>query len=631
MSNYFNKVLSGSFIARVGAYAMIGAVVAAALALIYGLLTSNPVGHSTPLSSGAVIAPDQGLAGMTIANDWRFRQGDDRRWAAPDYDDSDWQRVDFPHRWYPEAESLPGQAFGWYRKSIQFELPDERARERLALLSVQLGTILSAYELYAGDQLIGRVGRLPTGGGARVDYGTEAVFPVPLETIGEGGELVLSLRVWAGSEVIAERWGAGPYGGLYRIGSYRDMLSDLVMNETPTFLLGVTCIIFGLYHLLLFFRNRELADFLWFGLTSVVIGIYCITLTEWRDHFGFDPELFKKLEFMAIYLLPPLSIQMAWSMFDERLGPWVRLYQLSFITIAVAWSLVPGIDIHVSTLTYWLLWTLPALFLIGRLIVQKLQEGNVQARAVALGAFLFLIASLVDIVAELLNIRVPGLLPWGFLALSLGVGNFFGARFSVMLNHLEHEVSERTSELSEANRRLSEIVRIDPLTELLNRRGFVIEAEQELHRVGRSGRNFSVILADVDHFKSVNDHYGHAGGDHVLARLAARMRESIRDIDRVARWGGEEFIFLLPETELDGARVLAEKLRQDIQHSVFEFNGSKLQITLTLGIATIRPGESLEGCVARADRALYQGKHGGRNNVRVAGAADLSLLPSGPV
>ena len=103
----------------------------------------------------------------------------------------------------------------------------------------------------------------------------------------------------------------------------------------------------------------------------------------------------------------------------------------------------------------------------------------------------------------------------------------------------------------------------------------------------------------------------------MLTRAAAILRDRIRDIDRLGRWGGEEFILLLPETESNGAALLAEKLRDTIGENVFEFQGQRLSITLTFGVATFRKGETLEACIARADAALYEGKAAGRNRVMV--------------
>ena len=108
--------------------------------------------------------------------------------------------------------------------------------------------------------------------------------------------------------------------------------------------------------------------------------------------------------------------------------------------------------------------------------------------------------------------------------------------------------------------------------------------------------------------------------------MASILEERTRDVDRIARWGGEEFILLLPETETEGAANLAEKLRESIAENVFEFDNQRLKITMTFGIASFRRGESLDTCIARADTALYHGKEGGRNKVMIGNYKGLSVV-----
>ncbi len=187
-------------------------------------------------------------------------------------------------------------------------------------------------------------------------------------------------------------------------------------------------------------------------------------------------------------------------------------------------------------------------------------------------------------------------------------------------------MNKRTAALSEANLQLAEVARADPLTGLLNRRGFLEEASTEVQRFYRSGRTFSLVLGDVDHFKRFNDNYGHACGDYVLKRVSNILTERLRDVDRVARWGGEEFILLLPETDTEGAAVVAEKLREAVEQNLVAFDDQRLSITMTFGIAAFRKGESLDACIARADTALYHGKENGRNKVMIGNYKGLSLV-----
>ncbi|MDR7414915.1 MAG: GGDEF domain-containing protein [Armatimonadota bacterium] len=151
----------------------------------------------------------------------------------------------------------------------------------------------------------------------------------------------------------------------------------------------------------------------------------------------------------------------------------------------------------------------------------------------------------------------------------------------------------------------------DPLTGLLNRRGIFIAFDVEAERHRRYGHPLSVVLFDVDHFKRINDRYGHGAGDRVLVSVARTVQGAIRPSDSLARWGGEEFLLLLPETPLRGALELAERLRREIASLVTEFG----PVSASFGVAAFRPTDNLGTLVRRADAALYRAKEAGRNKV----------------
>jgi diguanylate cyclase (GGDEF)-like protein len=157
----------------------------------------------------------------------------------------------------------------------------------------------------------------------------------------------------------------------------------------------------------------------------------------------------------------------------------------------------------------------------------------------------------------------------------------------------------------------------DALTGLINRRGMQQRLESELERARRYNRPFALILADIDHFKKVNDTYGHSVGDQVLREVAGRLAQNLRDSDSLARWGGEEFLILAPETNLHQAHLLAQRLREAISERPI----SGLVITLSLGVACYRQGDSVAGLLSRADEAMYQAKANGRNQVVLGRAA----------
>lgn len=155
----------------------------------------------------------------------------------------------------------------------------------------------------------------------------------------------------------------------------------------------------------------------------------------------------------------------------------------------------------------------------------------------------------------------------------------------------------------------------DPLTELFNRYAFEQHLEEEIRRTERYGSSFSLIMFDLDRFKAVNDNHGHDVGDLVLRRVSDLAAEEVRDADILARWGGEEFMILLPETGPDGAELVAERIRARIAGTDFE---GAPRVTTSLGIAGSRAGEPPEELIRRVDRALYQAKGAGRNRWAVA-------------
>lgn len=162
----------------------------------------------------------------------------------------------------------------------------------------------------------------------------------------------------------------------------------------------------------------------------------------------------------------------------------------------------------------------------------------------------------------------------------------------------------------------------DPLTELYNRRyvfGFI---ESELNRYRRYGDRFSLILIDADYFKRINDEFGHPAGDAALCHIAASCMQSIREADVVGRFGGEEFIIVLPRTNSTQAAVVAERIRESMHESAFQWQGRDMGITLSLGVTEVGPATaSFDELLKAADRALYAAKRAGRDQVAIAAGA----------
>jgi two-component system cell cycle response regulator len=178
----------------------------------------------------------------------------------------------------------------------------------------------------------------------------------------------------------------------------------------------------------------------------------------------------------------------------------------------------------------------------------------------------------------------------------------------------------RLQEQLDANyRRSLALALTDELTGLYNRRYLVAHLDEVMARVGSDDAAAALLMFDIDHFKRVNDSWGHAAGDEVLRQIAVRALDSVRSVDLVARLGGEEFAVVMPETGLAVAATVAERLRLAIASEPFDWRagGRRLRVTVSIGATTATIGDDRDGLLKRADDALYQAKSAGRNRVVV--------------
>jgi two-component system cell cycle response regulator len=188
-------------------------------------------------------------------------------------------------------------------------------------------------------------------------------------------------------------------------------------------------------------------------------------------------------------------------------------------------------------------------------------------------------------------------------------------------------IGERILKLEE---RLEQMATHDALTNLLNRRALYAGAQAELSRSIRENSPLSLIMLDIDHFKSVNDAYGHPAGDKALCLVAETLLQNKRDYDLVGRWGGEEFLALLPKTSMADARAIAERFRAGIESAGLRMpDGGAVKVTVSLGVSSTAFGAfDIETLIHQADKALYQAKNSGRNKVMACEAhASTGLKP----
>ena len=212
-------------------------------------------------------------------------------------------------------------------------------------------------------------------------------------------------------------------------------------------------------------------------------------------------------------------------------------------------------------------------------------------------------------------------------ALELGATDFLGKPVNgtelvprvrnALLVKANHDYLKHYAKELERQTRLLEAqiaqARTDALTGLANRRALDEELLRRFSECRRTGSPLSVMLLDVDHFKTFNDTYGHRAGDEALRVIAGALRGAMRQMDLVTRYGGEEFVVILPGTAIDGARLVAERTRQDISQTAFRYDGKDFSLTVSIGVAQLMPNEQISRMLQRVDRAMYASKEAGRD------------------
>jgi diguanylate cyclase (GGDEF)-like protein len=196
---------------------------------------------------------------------------------------------------------------------------------------------------------------------------------------------------------------------------------------------------------------------------------------------------------------------------------------------------------------------------------------------------------------------------------------------SIAIWYSDHLKSRSLTQLEEAKAQLNYYATIDPLTNTFNRRHFLELSERKIRRSHTSHGHASFLLFDIDHFKKVNDEHGHIIGDQVLQEIAQTCMKNLRPDDVLGRFGGEEFVILLPETKLEDARHIAERLRLLIAETPIETEIGTIKTTISIGVAIKEKttSMSIDQLLSRADRAMYRAKQAGRNRVIIWDERDL--------
>jgi len=534
--------------------------------------------------------------------------------------------IEVPHSWnlsdYQDSQDN-AHGYGTYHLKI-------RVDESIGQLAIRLPTIGTAYTLYVDQIRLVSVG-VP---GETRSKTTPAYLPQIVTFIPSGNTFHLTIQAanfhysWGGI------WYSLKLGAPERVFDYQQhsLLRSVFLTG---FLFAV-----AVYNVILFLlRRKESLPYL-VAMLCTVFGLRALVIDDIILLHAFPALSFEQimvLDYLTFYLGVPLFAQFLRSSFQHQFSRSVMVGIVLISLVYIVLLLLTSIDLSSRLLfSYQLLTVFIVITYSFYVLMLAVRQGEQGSLALLFGCGVLALTTVNDIlyaneigsagylasiglvVYVLSQLYVTNMRLTEAFDLSEKLGQDLENRNKDLSNltaNLEAEVAVRTKELTISNQQLEAMANTDSLTGLANRRGIESIVEHEHERFRRSNDPYSVALIDLDNFKSINDNFSHETGDRVLAIAAQCLNASIRQQDIVARWGGEEFIVILPNTTLQGAVVVAEKIRKTIKDEVINSDKGPLSVTSTIGISEVGVSETFSECLNRADSMLYQGKKGGRDRV----------------
>ena len=585
-----------------------------------------------------------GKGAIALNGPWQFHPGDDPAWAAPAFDDSGWERLTADRPWGEQGHARY-TGFAWYRYSFALT-PAPGVPPQFSLL---LPGVDDAYEIYWNGSLIARNGELQP---HPVWYTSE---PAQTFALGQAQNGVLAVRVWKAPLLSDDSGKAGGFeaapvvGGPQAIANAKAAL-DYQWLRSRQFLFGENLIyaLIAVLSFLLWLRNSSRWLLFWVTGFTLVPPLNVVLLNA---HMRW-PYL------LAMSVAQPLSsIQdislwflLLWLLLLHENRAIVRLTRI-FAGICLANAIMDGVlvaiswDPHwtglsqtadvVSTILYTFLEVFP-LFLVSYAFFMRKRFDSARwlvAAMAFLNEMIFFVHNTVKQGRQFTGWSIDAkidspLFILGGSAISLYtlagalllISVVYAVYNSIREDQRRQDALEREKvELTRSREQMRHYAEHDGLTGLLNHRIIVERLRGEMNRSRREGTPLSVIMADVDYFKKINDTFGHLTGDLVLKEISAIITSSVRTYDWVGRYGGEEFLIVLPGSEIENALIRAEKLRVAVQSAQIKNGETALHVTASFGVASDFPFDhEAEAVIQTVDEALYRAKNSGRNCVIAA-------------
>lgn len=545
---------------------------------------------------------------VSLAGDWVFRYRSLEGPAAlPPGADPAPPFMAVPGSW--NRRGLAGAAFATH--AVRVRLPDPAPRQ----MALAFGEAHSAERIYVNGRLVFQRGRVAEKAEEERADPAPVLVQFPLESA------VLDLAVDVSNHFHYE-------GGLLhapRLGLPEQLLAELNADTRIDHLILGCLGVLSLYYAILFLARPDRSHLLFSVLTAIIV--LRVAVLEWHLNallpLGASGQL--RLDYFTLFVGPPVYYALLEELFPRDFPRRILHGALAFAGVGVAALSLPtdvfthlrepaiGAGLAVVTLGF-------------VFVFRAAGRGREGASLLAAACFLVVALAVHDALARWRLVEESReLLPFGNAALifshaivlgfrlsrALGTSEALSGRLQELNLDLEQRIRARTAELER-------LATTDPLTGLSNRRELQRLADVERARAHRYGHELAVLVVDADHFKVVNDTYGHAIGDLALQVLASELLALVRGHDLVGRWGGEEFVLALPHLDAASARAAAERMRQRLGEKPIPLpDGGTTRVTVSVGGAVARPEESFEHALRRADTALYAAKAAGRNRVMV--------------
>lgn len=495
--------------------------------------------------------------------------------------------IDVPSIWNSSrghAKTLPGTGFATYRLTVVLSDINQ-------VYAVKMKEIFSAYKLWVDGKLIYSSGKTGKSKSTAIPKHQPHVTHFNIDK--NEFDIVIQVSNFSykdGGIRDAVEFGLGPA-----------LMEAREKSLIANYALFGSFLIMAIYHFALYGLRREDNSTVFFGLFCLLMASRILATDEayivkFLPNISWEASL--KTIVLGYYLALPVFITFMYKLYPQEYHrPIIRIIQIVGAASSLMVLVTPAIIYTKTELAYQIFLLISSIYAIGGLIraVVRKRDGAIWV----IGGILVLFCTVINDVLYAQHVeffqKYQNLLPVGLFIFIFSQSYILSARFSNAFK----------------------IANIDELSQVFNRRRFMELAEQEFLKSERTGSPLCLLSIDADHFKSVNDNYGHDVGDLVLKTLAGAFKENIRKPDIFGRMGGEEFALLLPETNLDRALQIADRLRRLIEATQIPIKEDKLNITVSIGVAATDTLEAttMEALFKNSDTALYQAKNNGRNQV----------------